>query len=140
MYHWIKRADSSRLVRYEGDRHGVTTDMYSIMYLTPDELRKSVAERTDRPLIHCEFAHAMGNGPGGLVDYVEAYRSEKLLQGGFVWQWCNHELLKKEGSLSYYAYGGDFGDYPNDADFILDGLVFSNHRETPGINRIQKGD
>ena len=95
MCHRIKRADPIRLIHYEGDRHGVTTDMYSIMYLTPDELRKSVAERTDRPLIHCEFAHSMGNGPGGLVDYVEAYGSEKLLQREFVWQWCNHGLLKK---------------------------------------------
>lgn len=80
----------------------------------------------------------MGNGPGGLREYIEAYRTEKLLQGGFIWEWCNHGLLKKEGEVSYYAYGGDYGDQPNDADFILDGMVFSDHTPTPGLLEYKK--
>lgn len=75
----------------------------------------------------------MGNGPGGLKDYIELFREEPLVQGGLVWEWSNHGLLKKEGDLEYFAYGGDFGDVPNDADFIMDGLTLSEHTTTPGL-------
>lgn len=75
----------------------------------------------------------MGNGPGGLKDYIELFREEPLVQGGLVWEWNNHGLLKKEGDLEYFAYGGDFGDVPNDADFILDGLTFSDHTPMPSL-------
>lgn len=138
MYHWVKKADPTRPVHYEGDRQGVTADLYSVMYTPVDELRKLASERTDKPLIQCEFGHAMGNGPGGLSDYIEAYRAEKQLQGGFIWEWCNHGLLKKEGDSEYYAYGGDFGDYPNDGDFVLDGLTWSDHTEGPGLTEYKK--
>jgi beta-galactosidase len=80
----------------------------------------------------------VGNGPGGLKEYIEAYRTERLLQGGFIWEWCNHGLLKRDGDTLYYAYGGDFGDEPNDADFILDGLVFSDHTPSPGLIEYKK--
>ncbi|CAG8296817.1 unnamed protein product [Penicillium olsonii] len=138
MYEWIKKADRTRLVHYEGDREALSADLYSTMYWTPDAIKKHVAEKTDKPLIQCEYGHAMGNGPGGLTEYIEAYRTERLLQGGFVWEWCNHGLLKRDGDVSYYAYGGDFGDEPNDADFILDGLVFSDHTPSPGLIEYKK--
>lgn len=138
MYKWIKNVDRTRLVHYEGDREGVTTDIYSVMYATIAEMKQWIAEKPDRPLIQCEYGHAMGNGPGGLKEYVEAFRSERLLQGGFIWEWCNHGLLKKAGNLRYYAYGGDFDDTPNDADFVLDGLVWSDHTESPGLTEYKK--
>ncbi|KAH7176952.1 hypothetical protein EDB81DRAFT_634860 [Dactylonectria macrodidyma] len=138
MYRWIKNADPSRLVHYEGDREATTTDIYSVMYASIDDLKKHIAEKQDRPLIQCEYGHAMGNGPGGLEDYIDIYRTEKLLQGGFIWEWCNHGLLKTEGNASYYAYGGDFGDYPNDADFVLDGLTWSDHSGNPGLEEYKK--
>ncbi|PNP53244.1 hypothetical protein THARTR1_06261 [Trichoderma harzianum] len=138
MYRWIKDRDPSRLIHYEGDRKGTSTDFYSVMYATPDELKKHIAEHSDRPLIQCEYGHAMGNGPGGLADYIDLYRSESLLQGGYIWEWCNHGLLKREGKLSYFAYGGDFGDTPNDRDFVMDGLVFSDHSPTPGLLEYKK--
>ncbi|KAL2850181.1 glycosyl hydrolases family 2, TIM barrel domain-containing protein [Aspergillus pseudoustus] len=138
MYHWVKQRDPTRPVHYEGDRDAVTADLYSAMYMPVDELMELGRARTDKPLILCEFGHAMGNGPGGLTDYIEAYRSEKQLQGGFIWEWCNHGLVKKEGDVEYYAYGGDFGDYPNDGDFVLDGLTFSDHSETPGLKEYRK--
>lgn len=75
----------------------------------------------------------MGNGPGGLKEYIELFRSEPLFQGGLVWEWNNHGLLKKEGDLEYYAYGGDFGDEPNDADFVMDGLTLSDHTPMPSL-------
>lgn len=80
----------------------------------------------------------MGNGPGGLLEYVALFRSEPLLQGGLVWEWNNHGLLKREGDLEYYAYGGDFGDYPNDADFIMDGLTLSTHDPMPSLGEYAK--
>ncbi|KAJ5159067.1 Glycoside hydrolase family 2 N-terminal [Penicillium coprophilum] len=138
MYKWIKEADPTRLVHYEGDREAISADLYSTMYWSIDDLKKHVSEKPDRPLIQCEYGHAMGNGPGGLKEYIEAYRTEKLLQGGFIWEWCNHGLLKRDGDISYYAYGGDFGDEPNDADFILDGMVFSDHTPTPGLTEYKK--
>lgn len=75
----------------------------------------------------------MGNGPGGLLEYVALFRSHPLSQGGLVWEYNNHGLLKKEGDLEYYAYGGDFGDYPNDADFVMDGLTLSDHTPMPSL-------
>ncbi|KPM44498.1 Beta-galactosidase [Neonectria ditissima] len=138
MYRWIKKRDPSRLVHYEGDREGVTTDMYSAMYYSIDDLKKHVLEKTDRPLVLCEYGHAMGNGPGGLEDYVAIFRSEPLLQGGFIWEWCNHGLLKREGKISYHAYGGDFDDHPNDGDFVMDGIVWSDHTENPGLTEYKK--
>lgn len=70
MYHWIKKADPTRLVHYEGDREGNTTDMYSEMYSSIENLKSFIKKKTDRPLILCEYGHAMGNGPGGLSDYI----------------------------------------------------------------------
>ncbi|EED20697.1 beta-galactosidase, putative [Talaromyces stipitatus ATCC 10500] len=138
MYKWIKETDPTRLVHYEGDRDALTADLYSSMYWGIDALKAHIKEKTDKPLIQCEYGHAMGNGPGGLREYIEAYRTEKLLQGGFIWEWCNHGLLKRDGDTTYYAYGGDFGDQPNDADFILDGMVFSDHTPTPGLLEYKK--
>lgn len=80
----------------------------------------------------------MGNGPGGLLEYIELFRREPLLQGGLVWEWSNHGLLKKEDNVTYYAYGGDFGDEPNDADFIMDGLLLSDHTPMPSLAEYAK--
>ncbi|KAF4967407.1 hypothetical protein FZEAL_10534 [Fusarium zealandicum] len=138
MSKWIKQRDPTRVLHYEQDREAKSVDMYSHMYSTPDEVRVFITNHTDKPIILCEYAHAMGNGPGGLQEYVELFRTEPLSQGGLVWEWSNHGLLKKEGDLEYYAYGGDFGDEPNDADFIMDGLVLSDHTPMPSLNEYAK--
>ncbi|KAH6685722.1 putative beta-galactosidase [Plectosphaerella plurivora] len=140
MYRWIKDADPSRPIHYEGDREAKTADLYSVMYLSVDEMVELARSRPDKPLIQCEFGHAMGNGPGGLADYVAAFRAEPLLQGGYIWEWCNHGLLTRDDKTGqeYYAYGGDFGDFPNDADFCMDGMVFSDHTENPGLTEYKK--
>lgn len=79
-----------------------------------------------RPLILCEYAHAMGNSFGGFASYWQAFRSHPRLQGGFVWDWVDQALTKKaEDGTAFWAYGGDFGDKPNDRQFCLNGLVFS---------------
>ncbi|PSN68879.1 hypothetical protein BS50DRAFT_490864 [Corynespora cassiicola Philippines] len=138
MYHYMKERDPTRLVHYEADRNATTADVYSVMYPTLEEMDWHFGNHTDKPLVLCEFAHAMGNGPGGLIDYIARFRGEPLSQGGLVWEWSNHGLLKKEGDLEYYAYGGDFGDEPNDADFIMDGLMLSDHSPMPSIFEYKK--
>ncbi|KAL4903013.1 hypothetical protein BDW74DRAFT_186625 [Aspergillus multicolor] len=133
MYKWIKERDPSRIIHYEQDHDAESADIYSQMYSSPYTMLEHMGNHTDKPLILCEFAHAMGNGPGGLKEYIALFRSHPLSQGGLVWEFNNHGLLKKEGDLEYYAYGGDFGDEPNDADFVMDGLTLSDHTPMPSL-------
>ncbi|MBE3561856.1 MAG: DUF4981 domain-containing protein, partial [Ktedonobacteraceae bacterium] len=140
MYHWIKTYDPTRLVHYEGDHEAQTADVYSKMYASLETLEKFVKKPDlDRPLLLCEYAHAMGNGPGGLLEYWETFYRYKCLQGGFVWEWRDHGLrhVTADGK-EYFAYGGDFGDQPNDGNFIMDGLVFSDLTPTPGLLEYKK--
>ncbi|KAL2021392.1 hypothetical protein VTK56DRAFT_7257 [Thermocarpiscus australiensis] len=146
MYQYAKEADPSRLVHYEGDEHAESADMYSYMYCPVDLLVKLATTEGvkpdgtfEKPIILCEYAHAMGNGPGWLEDYDEAFRSYPRLQGGFIWEWANHGLWKQDPDRkSYYAYGGDFGDVPNDGAFVMDGLLYSTHKPTPGLLELKK--
>ncbi|KAH7141294.1 glycosyl hydrolases family 2, TIM barrel domain-containing protein [Dactylonectria estremocensis] len=134
--------DPGRLIHYEGDEQAVTTDMYSYMYPTIERLIKHATEegvvdgKFSKPVILCEYAHAMGNGPGLLEDYEQAFRDHPRLQGGFIWEWANHGLWKADAG--YYAYGGDFGDVPNDKTFVMDGMVNSEHDPTPGLTEYKK--
>ncbi|KAL2818008.1 glycosyl hydrolases family 2, TIM barrel domain-containing protein [Aspergillus granulosus] len=133
MYQWIKERDPTRIIHYEQDREAESADIYSQMYSSPEAIREHFVNHTDKALLLCEFAHAMGNGPGGLQEYIELFRTEPLSQGGLVWEWSNHGLLKREGNLTYFGYGGDFGDEPNDADFVMDGLTLSDHTPMPSL-------
>ncbi len=116
------------------------TDIMSCMYTSPVRW-KMFAENdfSGMPYIFCEYAHAMGNGPGGLKEYWEMFYSYKNMQGGFVWEWCDHGILMKTpDGQSYYAYGGDFGDEPNDGNFVCDGLVFPDRTPSPGLIELKK--
>lgn len=140
MYHWIKAFDPTRLVHYEGDVQAKTTDCYSLMYPKISEI-VDFAEKWEgkKPLILCEFAHAMGNGPGSFKEYLDVFYTHPCLQGGFVWEWANHGLKTKnsEGE-DYYGYGGDFGEPVNDYNFVMDGLVTSTHKPGPGLIEYKK--
>ncbi|KAK4943206.1 Beta-galactosidase (Lactase) [Elasticomyces elasticus] len=148
MYEYVKRADPSRPVHYEGDRNAVTADMYSYMYPSVQQLITLAKEEGvapdgsfEKPIIPCEYGHAMGNGPGLLEDYQAAFREHERLQGGFIWEWANHGLLKPSEEVTgrqIYAYGGDFGDVPNDGTFVMDGLCYSDHTPTPGLKELKK--
>ncbi|KAK5658960.1 hypothetical protein OQA88_1778 [Cercophora sp. LCS_1] len=146
MYEYAKEVDPGRLVHYEGDPHAESADVYSYMYPSVERLIKLAetegvkADGTwEKPVVLCEYAHAMGNGPGWLEDYEEAFRTYPRLQGGFIWEWANHGIWKEDADgKSYYAYGGDFGDYPNDGTFVMDGLLFSAHNPTPGLVELKK--
>lgn len=143
MSKWAKARDPSRLIHYEPDWRAESTDMVSHMYTSPEDLvreAESQGSHFDKPIILCEYGHAMGNGPGLLEDYQAAFRDHRRLQGGFIWEWANHGLWKKDADTGkkYYAYGGDFGDVPNDGDFVMDGLCFSDHTPTPGLVQLKK--
>jgi beta-galactosidase len=87
-----------------------------------------------RPLILCEYAHAMGNSLGNFADYWQAFRDYPRLQGGFIWDWADQAISKTfdDGSVGW-AYGGDFGDKPNDRQFCMNGLVFPDRRPHPSL-------
>ncbi|KAJ4051173.1 Beta-galactosidase (Lactase) [Fusarium oxysporum] len=145
MFKYATEADPSRLIHYEGDMEAETTHMYSYMYPTVDRLIKYAEEegvkdgKYEKPIVLCEYGHAMGNGPGWLEDYEQAFRDYPRLQGGFIWEWANHGLWKDDHEgAGYYAYGGDFGDTPNDGTFVMDGLLNSQHEPTPGLTEFKK--
>ena len=87
-----------------------------------------------RPLIMCEYSHAMGNSNGSLADYWDAFEKYPGLQGGFIWEWIDHGIKQKTADgQDFWAYGGDFGDVPNDVNFVCDGLVWPDRTPHPGI-------
>jgi beta-galactosidase/evolved beta-galactosidase subunit alpha len=110
------------------------------MYPSVDQIIQfAETEDFEKPLVLCEYAHAMGNGPGGLQEYQDAFYAYRRLQGGFIWEWNNHGLLTKTADgTEFYAYGGDFGDQPNDGNFVMDGLTYSDHTPTPGLIEYKK--
>jgi beta-galactosidase len=88
----------------------------------------------ERPVILCEYSHAMGNSNGSLHDYFHVFKTMQGIQGGFIWEWLDHGILKKTGDgRQYHAYGGDFGDVPNDANFVCDGLVSADRKPHPAV-------
>ncbi|KAM0807456.1 putative Glycosyl hydrolases family 2, TIM barrel domain-containing protein [Seiridium cardinale] len=135
MYDEIKRIDTTRLIHYEADQDARTADIFSRMYTSVDDMIKYAKEEDwKKPFVMCEYAHAMGNGPGAIKEYIEAFYQYPRLMGGFVWEWANHGLrTKNKDGEEYMAYGGDFGDEPNDSNFVMDGLCFATHGPGPGL-------
>ncbi|KXJ88479.1 glycosyl hydrolases family 2, TIM barrel domain-domain-containing protein [Microdochium bolleyi] len=136
MYDEMKRMDPTRLIHYEQDYDAQTADVFSRMYTSVGDMIKFGEEKDwKKPFVMCEFGHAMGNGPGGLKEYIDAFYKYPRLMGGFIWEWANHGLLTKNADgEEYFGYGGDFGDEPNDGNFVMDGLCDSNHNQGPGLN------
>jgi len=150
---WARSRDPSRVVHNEGainrdwSRGQVGTDIVAPMYASIEKIvdwaraphtskaGALVAETTDpRPLILCEYSHAMGNSNGSLCDYFDAFEANHGLQGGFIWEWVDHALVKRApDGREYWAYGGDFGDEPNDKNFVCDGLVWPDRVGHPGL-------
>jgi evolved beta-galactosidase subunit alpha len=140
MYQAIKEIDSTRLVHYEGDRHAAYSDMYTTMYTRLKELEEIGQDSEGKkPHILCEYGHAMGNGPGGLTEYQEVMRKYPRLQGGFIWEWYDHgiESVDEDGNV-YYLYGGNYGDFPTNGNFCIDGLVFPDRTPSPGLVEYKK--
>ncbi len=140
MAEYARSRDNTRLIHYERDEKADTADMVSRMYSTPQvcvDLVKKYCRK--KPFILCEYAHAMGNGPGGLEDYWQTFFAHKEMQGGFIWEFCDHGIrTENEDGCEFFAYGGDFGDEPNDGNFITDGLVFPDKTPSPGMIEARK--
>jgi evolved beta-galactosidase subunit alpha len=131
----IKELDSTRLLHYEGDYEAEITDVYSTMYTRLKRL-KEIGEyeiKGKKPHVMCEYGHAMGNGPGGLKAYQDMYRKYKRLQGGFIWEWYDHGIYTEEDGETYYRYGGNYGDFPTNGNFCIDGLLMPDRTPSPGL-------
>ncbi|QIQ00916.1 glycoside hydrolase family 2 TIM barrel-domain containing protein [Streptomyces liangshanensis] len=147
---WVHARDTGRPVHYEGDHTGEYTDVYSRMYssvLETEEIgtdgsraplmgctpAQGARQRT-RPFLLCEYAHAMGNGPGALDQYEALTHRFPRLHGGFVWEWRDHGIATTTpDGTPYFAYGGDFGEVVHDGNFVMDGMVLSDDVPTPSL-------
>ena len=149
MADWVRRRDPGRPVHYEGDHNCAYTDIYSRMY--PNYLEtKAIGSESgfisyldgpadaeqvrSKPFVMCEYAHAMGNGPGGLQIYDELTERFPRLHGGFGWEWRDHGLLTRTADgTEFYGYGGDFGEVVHDGNFVMDGMLLPDGTPTPSL-------
>ena len=140
MYHRAKELDPFRPVHYEEDRNADYVDVISTMYSRVQQMNDFGEHPHPKPRILCEYAHAMGNGPGGLSEYQEVFNKWDTIQGHFIWEWLDHGLLAKtDDGRDFYKYGGDYGDYPNNSNFCIDGLVFPWQEPSPGLTEYYSG-
>jgi len=185
-----RELDPTRPIHYEGDYDGEISDVYSSMYTHVDNvirigkcnaraknprrgnnMKANLPQNTGKPFVLCEYAHAMGNGPGGLKEYWDAIYKYPRLMGGFVWDWVDQGIRARrrdaddvpaggtatgaayEGPLAvvaprpeggplqgdeFWAYGGDFGDWPHDAQFLINGLILPDRTPSPGLTEYKK--
>ena len=149
MSRYIKARDKTRLVHYEGGsitKSFISSpevdylDVESIMYPTVEHMKNYCANRDyTQPLFLCEYAHAMGNGPGGLKEYWDAIWECDSMSGGCVWEMIDHSVALQNPDLSYrFTYGGDFGDRNNDGNFCVDGLVYPDRRIHTGFLELKE--
>lgn len=141
IYDMTKALDSTRPVQYEGGGYNAKSDIYCPMYARIWSLRRHVNQRDARPLILCEYAHAMGNSEGNLKDYWDLIYNYDQLQGGFIWDWVDQTFSKKdEKGHHYWAYGGDMGfvGVVNDSNFCANGLVAADRSLHPHIWEVKK--
>ena len=134
MYERCKELDPTRPVHYEEDRDVRDVDVISTMYSRVSQMNDFGEHPHPKPRILCEYGHSMGNGPGGLSEYQQVFDRWDSIQGHFVWEWCDHGLREvTPDGREYHRYGGDYGDYPNNANFCIDGLVFPGQQPSPGL-------
>jgi len=153
MADYTRSLDPGRPIHYEGDQRLEVVDVFSQMYPHVDDVIKigkgetvtywdgqtAPATFTSMPYIMCEYVPAMGNGPGSIKEYWDAIYAYDRLQGAFVWEWIDHGIRRTdEDGKEYFAYGGDFGDYPNDGSFICDGLLFPDRKPSPSLFELKK--
>jgi len=159
---WIKEMDPSRYIHYEGAQGDATdprykkgffqhgkgnptdpkwVDMLSRMYPQPQALQDLIDDTSfdSRPVLMCEYAHAMGNSLGNMQTYWDViYKNDRAL-GGYIWDWIDQGILKTdEEGTKFLAYGGDFGDVPNDGSFCLNGIIASDRTPKPEIYECKK--
>jgi len=140
-YEWIKARDKTRPVQYERALRDWNTDIYVPMYAGFQHLIDYAEGDDERPLIMCEYAHAMGNSVGNFTDYWEIIDKYPKLQGGFIWDWVDQGLLTtNEKGDTIFGYGGDFGPpgTPSDGNFLINGVVSPDRRPHPSLWEVKK--
>ena len=140
---WTKEFDPTRLTHYESAYYKSgkrkydysNIDLFSRMYPALEEMDAYLEGNPDKPMILCEYCHAMGNGPGDLEDYFQMFDAHEQLCGGFVWEWCDHAIYKGEApnGKAMYWYGGDHGETQHDGNFCMDGLVYPDRTPHTGL-------
>ncbi len=140
---WTKEFDPDRLTHYESALYRSekrkydfsNIDLYSRMYPSIEEAEEYLKNEPDKPLILCEYSHAMGNGPGDLENYFELFEKNDMVCGGFVWEWCDHAISHgfAENGKEKYFYGGDHGERIHDGNFCMDGLVYPDRTPHTGL-------
>lgn len=135
----ILEMDDTRPIHYERDKDLITTDISSVMYPTMEVLTQEGKSDNPKPYFMCEYAHAMGLGPGSLREYWDTIYAYRRLIGGCVWEWVDHGMLcVDDDGQEYYAYGGDFGDEPNDSNFCVDALNYPDRTPHTGLIELKK--
>ena len=140
-YEWLKNIDNSRPVQYEGATKYSNTDIQAPMYPTIEEMKDYAENNPTRPLILCEYAHAMGNSVGNLQEYWDLIENYDIMQGGFIWDWVDQGLLTyNDKDEEFWAYGGDLGgeNYQNDKNFCNNGLVNPDRSIHPSLKEVKK--
>lgn len=140
----VRELDSSRPIHYE--RMNEIADIHSEMYTPLWDMLKFVAQYPQRPFFLCEYAHSMGNSTGNLQDYWDVIEAHKSLIGGCIWDFADQGIkkalsendTKKTGKKYFWAYGGDFGDKPNDGNFCCNGIVQPDRKPNPGLHEVKK--
>jgi beta-galactosidase/evolved beta-galactosidase subunit alpha len=145
--------DQARPIHYEGDSYVTLSDLVCYMYpsvaavnqigqgveVTEHWTKLKPEQYAHKPCLLCEYAPAMGNGPGHLTEYWQAFYTYKRLQGAFLWEWCDHALRNfTEDGIEYWAYGGDYGDEPNDGSDCINGLVLADRTPAPSLGEYKK--
>ncbi len=143
MHDFLKQADPTRLVHYEGIFHyrksEAASDMESTMYVKPADVERYAQNDPQKPYILCEYSHAMGNSCGGLHLYWDLFDRYEILQGAFIWDWVDQAILTTTpDGIEYLAYGGDFGESPHDGTFCGNGLIFADRTVTPKLLEVKK--
>tara|TARA_R110001592_G_scaffold123108_4_gene330632 strand:+ start:11446 stop:14661 length:3216 start_codon:yes stop_codon:yes gene_type:complete len=140
-YKYLKEQDSTRPTQYEGALNYANSDIQAPMYWTIDKMIKYAENNPKRPLIQCEYAHAMGNSVGGLQAYWDVIEKYDIMQGGFIWDWVDQGILtKNKNGEAFWAYGGDLGAdaYRSDVNFCLNGIVNPDRTAHPALYEVKK--
>ncbi|HIS49935.1 MAG TPA: DUF4981 domain-containing protein [Candidatus Gallacutalibacter pullistercoris] len=153
---WVKSYDPSRLLHYENVLYSEKDraydmsmlDVFSRMYASNEDIDRYFASEEDpmgggarKPFVQCEYIHAMGNGPGCIKEYLDQMEKYPGFCGGFVWEWCDHAIYqgRTPENLDKYGYGGDFGEFPHDGNFCMDGLVYPDRTPHTGLLEYKNG-
>ncbi len=142
MSEYFRKRDKKRLVHYEGifndRRYPATSDMESQMYPSVESIKAFIKEHREKPFLCCEYSHAMGNSNGAMHKYTDLTDQEPRYQGGFIWDYIDQAILKKDRfGNDYLAFGGDFDDRPTDYNFCVNGLVFANRVNSPKMQEVK---